>query len=402
MDHEVLPQTLLEAQMSKLGHVYKVEDLSVDALSGFFETFMAANQEIEQSLLMLDLDNNDANCIADLANAINAVHAALHQINRHELCELTQALINLLWAIKAKEIRFETILSDIILLAVDDVKTIVEAMLESKERCVLYDRLPQVCHAIDQIINVDDMYLDGVTKDALLLLDPTMEIIEPSISSTDSILNLFKSSEPDEEELVAYGVEENEDFVFFRVLCEPLETRANYWRGRSQRMLRLALKMNDQAGRPVDPTQLAAAVYIHDVGMALLPLEVINNSGKLEKEDLKLVKEHPRISYELLRYMKMWSPAAEIVLQHHERVDGTGYPGGLKDSDICEGAKILAIVDAIDARTNERVHSSLLKRPLLRAAMEIGKYSGNQFSPYWVDIFKDIFQQIRKYAIEHS
>ena len=164
-------------------------------------------------------------------------------------------------------------------------------------------------------------------------------------------------------------------------------------------MIRLALKMNDQAGRPVEPSQLAAAVYMHDAGMALLPLNVINSPDKLSEDDLNLVKEHPKISFELLRFMKPWAQAAEIVLQHHEKVDGSGYPYGLKEDEICEGAKILAIVDAIDARTHERVHSTLLKRPLLRAAMEIGKNRDNQFSSYWVDIFKEVFQQMRKNTV---
>lgn len=386
--------------MLKPDSVYEINTLSVDSLSGFYETFSEANLEIEQSLLMLELDNNDVNCIADLANAISTIHAAIHKIELHELGVLTQSLIDLLWAVKTRELRFETVLSDVILLAIDDVKTIVESMLESQKRCVLCDRLPRICSAIEQIAKVDEMYVESATKDALLLLDPTMEIIEPNISDSDSLINLFTNNAPDEEELAVYGVEENEDFVFFRGLSEPLETRAKYWRGRSQRMIRLALKMNDLAGRPVDSTQLVAAIYMHDVGMALLPLDVINCETKLHGSDLKLVKEHPKISFELLRFMKQWATAAEIVLQHHERMDGTGYPYGLKEGEICEGAKIIAIVDAIDARTHERAYTTMLKRPLLRAAMEIGKNSENQFSSYWTDIFKKVFQEMRKHVID--
>ena len=137
---------------------------------------------------------------------------------------------------------------------------------------------------------------------------------------------------------------------------------------------------------------------MHDVGMALLPLDVINSNDKLPENELKLIKDHPKTGFELLRFMKQWASAAEIVLQHHERVDGTGYPYGLQESEICEGAKIIAIVDAIDARTHERAHATMLKRPLLRAAMEIGKNSDKQFSLYWADIFKDVFQQMRKQA----
>ena len=64
-----------------------------------------------------------------------------------------------------------------------------------------------------------------------------------------------------------------------------------------QRMLRLALKMNDHAGRPVDPNQLAAAVYMHDAGMALLPLEVINADSDLSDPHLEQIKEHPKIGF---------------------------------------------------------------------------------------------------------
>ena len=94
--------------------------------------------------------------------------------------------------------------------------------------------------------------------------------------------------------------------------------------------------------------------------------------------------------------MKQWREAANIVLQHHERVDGKGYPFGLTEDEICDGAKIIAIVDAIDARTHERVFMTTQARPLLRAAMEIGKHVDTQFSEKWVDVFKAVFQQMRK------
>ncbi|HEX5637137.1 MAG TPA: HD domain-containing phosphohydrolase, partial [Gammaproteobacteria bacterium] len=143
------------------------------------------------------------------------------------------------------------------------------------------------------------------------------------------------------------------------------------------------------------------AVYMHDVGMALLPLEIINNVQPLSEEDLQQIREHPKFGFELLRYMKQWREAAYIVLQHHERMDGSGYPYGLKENEICEGAKILAIVDVVDARTHERNHASPQQQALLRAAMEIGKHSDTQFSTYWVDVFKNLFQEMRKQTVEN-
>ena len=153
--------------------------------------------------------------------------------------------------------------------------------------------------------------------------------------------------------------------------------------------------MNDQAGRPVDPNQLAAAVYMHDAGMALLPLELINSQNVLTDEQRDQIHQHTVIGYELMRYMHNWHEASLMVLQHHEQVDGKGYPYGLKEAEICEGAKIIAIVDMVDARSHERAHAMLLKRPLLRAAIELGKHSGQQFSEKWVNVFKEVFQEMR-------
>ena len=375
--------------------VYQVDTVDADALAHFFESYSTAYQEIEQALLMLELDPTDEQMLSDLDSAVQSIQHALENIGFNELICLTSTLSGLISAIKAHEVRFQTVISDILLLAVDDIKSILEKIIDGDQRCVMLQRMPRVCQTISSISQVDQFHQENVIKDTLLLLDPSTEILETT-SESASLSNLFDETPPDEEELAAYGVEENEDFVFFRHLSEPLETRAHYWVGRSQRMLRLALRMNDMADRPVDPNQLAAAVYMHDAGMALLPLDVINHSSNLSEEEIKQMKEHPRIGYELLRYMKQWKEAATIVLQHHERVDGSGYPYGLKENEICEGAKILAIVDAIDARTHERAHATMLKRPLLRAAMEIGKHADTQFSAKWVDVFKDIFHQMRK------
>ncbi|WP_394392914.1 HD-GYP domain-containing protein [Shewanella woodyi] len=82
--------------------------------------------------------------------------------------------------------------------------------------------------------------------------------------------------------------------------------------------------------------------------------------------------------------------AAQIVLQHHEQVDGAGYPNHLTGDKICDGAKIIAIADTFDARSHERAHHTLLKRPLVRTMNEINNFSGTQFDPYWVEIFNQV------------
>jgi len=382
--------------MLKSNTDYQVNTVDADSLARFFSTYASAYQQIEQALLMLELDNRDVSMLESIQQAVVRIRDALDKIGFKELLCLTNSMHHLVQSVIEKELAYQPQVSDIILQSIDDIKTILERIIDGDQRCVLLQRMSRICITMESIRDADGMHQDNVIKDTLLLLDPSTEVLEPSIPEETSLARLFEDTMPDEEELAAYGVEENEDFAFFKNLCEPLETRAHYWHGRSERMLRLALKMNDFAGRPVDPNQLAAAVYMHDVGMALLPLEIINSDQELNEDQREQVRQHPKIGFELLRYMKQWREAANIVLQHHERADGNGYPYGLTENEIIEGAKILAIVDAIDARTHTQNYQTLQQRPLLKAAMEIGKHSGVQFSAYWVDIFKSVFYEMRK------
>lgn len=381
--------------MSNQNPVHHVDAIGASALASFFANFNTSQQQIEEALMLLELAPDDG-LLEGMQKDISCIEQSLNDLGLDNLTTLTSTLNQLVEAIRQHQYSFETLLSDLILLAVNDIKMVIERMIDGEQRCVLIDRLPKICKSINAVSMADDYHRQTVIKDALLLLDPSMEIIESSITNNDTLLNLFSKESPDAEELAAFGVEESDDFIFFRSLSRPLETRAKYWDGRAHRMLRLALKMNDYAGRPVDPEQLAAAVYMHDAGMALLPLDIINSEQALTPEQQEEVKQHPVIAFELMRYMKSWREAATIVLQHHEQVNGKGYPYGLTENEICEGAKILAIVDAVDARTHERAHATLLKRPLLRAAIELGKYSAVQFSERWVNVFKDVFQEVRK------
>ncbi len=382
--------------MTKPTSNYVVDTLDASAIVGFFQQFSNIYQQIEQSLLMLEIDPADAEEISALMNSMDDIGHSLQKIEFNELARLTQSLNLLLQSISQAKLPFETVISDIILLAVNDIKSILEKIIDGTEHCVMLGRLPKVCEALELIGKTDFSHREQLIRDTLLLLDPSTEILIHDDNEDNYLADLFNNSAPDSMELASYGVEETNDFIFFRGLSEPLETRAKYWQGRSERMLRLALKMNDLADRPVDPNQLSAAVYIHDAGMALLPASIINATGELTPDQQIQVEQHPEVGYELLRYMKDWGEAAQIVLQHHERMDGKGYPDQLKENEICDGAKILAIADAVDARTHERAHVSLMKRPLLRAAMEISKQADSQFSAYWVDIFRQVFHQVRQ------
>jgi response regulator RpfG family c-di-GMP phosphodiesterase len=157
------------------------------------------------------------------------------------------------------------------------------------------------------------------------------------------------------------------DLRFFRTLARQLESRSPHFHGRTIRMLRLALATNLAAGKPVDPVQLEAAIYMHDIGMTLLPESIwLFTSGKLSESDKKALQAHP--------------------------ADGAGYPAGLTADRICAGAKILAMVDAFEAVMLKHTHRGQ-SRSMLRAIAEVNACD-NQFAEEWVAPFNSVVRQM--------
>ena len=182
-----------------------------------------------------------------------------------------------------------------------------------------------------------------------------------------------------------------DDLLFFLTLANQFEMRSPRFAGRSMRILRLALETNQMAGDPIDPLQLEAAIYMHDVGMMFLPESVWLRASALNAAEQRIMRAHPAHAAGLLSRMDGWWAAAEMVAQHHETSSGNGYPGGLKGEQICPGAKILAIVDAFEAvmlKHAERGH----KRSLLRAIAEVNACD-QQFAPEWIEPFNQVIRR---------
>lgn len=105
-----------------------------------------------------------------------------------------------------------------------------------------------------------------------------------------------------------------------------------------------------------DAQDLMMAGLLHDIGKITIPLKVLNKPGRLNEQERKIIQQHPLAGYELLRYGHFPEPILWAVLHHHERMDGSGYPGQLKKDEIPVFAKIIAVVDMYDAMTSKRVY----------------------------------------------
>ncbi len=139
------------------------------------------------------------------------------------------------------------------------------------------------------------------------------------------------------------------------------------------------------------------ASVLHDAGAIDVPFEILSKASRLTPEEFKIIRNHPAKSVELIRPVDFLKPVLPIILYHHEKYDGTGYPSGLKKEEIPLGARVMALVDAFEAMILGRPYKGTLT--LDEAVHEIKQNSGTQFDPKVVDSFCDLARQkkFRKY-----
>ncbi|HWC30230.1 MAG TPA: HD-GYP domain-containing protein, partial [Dehalococcoidia bacterium] len=129
---------------------------------------------------------------------------------------------------------------------------------------------------------------------------------------------------------------------------------------------------------------------LHDVGKIGVSDSILLKPGKLTDEEWTSMRQHPEIGYNMLKQVKFLQGAAEIILCHHERWDGRGYPRALHEEEIPLGARIFTVVDTFDSMTSDRPYRKALTT--LDALNEIMHHSGTQFDPRVVEAFLDIYE----------
>jgi len=170
------------------------------------------------------------------------------------------------------------------------------------------------------------------------------------------------------------------------VLCAALDIRDKLTHRHSQRVARMAIAMCRRLGLgESDITQLANAAVLHDIGKIGVADSVLSKPAGLDEKEWKEIRRHPELGYELLRGFDFLKEAAEIVVAHHERYDGAGYPRGLAGDEIPFAARIFAVIDAFDAMTSRRPYRDPLSRD--QAFKELLRNAGTQFDQRVVKAF---------------
>jgi HD-GYP domain-containing protein (c-di-GMP phosphodiesterase class II) len=134
---------------------------------------------------------------------------------------------------------------------------------------------------------------------------------------------------------------------------------------------------------------IRAAGLVHDIGKLSIPAEILSKPSALTPLEFGLVKAHAQTGYDILKGIIFPWPVAEMVLQHHERLDGSGYPQGLKGDEISLGAKVLAVADVVEAMASHRPYRAALG--IDAALREIRDHKGKLYDPDVVEACIQLF-----------
>jgi putative nucleotidyltransferase with HDIG domain len=177
-------------------------------------------------------------------------------------------------------------------------------------------------------------------------------------------------------------------------LGSAIEMRDPYTAGHQRRVAQLACAIATEMGLPDEQIEgLRLAGLIHDMGKMTVPAGILNRPGELSNFQWGLIKAHPQIGYDILKDLDFPWPLADIVLQHHERLDGSGYPQGLSDGEIMVEARILAVADVVVAMASHRPYRPA--RGIDAALEEISQNSGRLYDAEVVDACLKLFTEKR-------
>ncbi len=175
-----------------------------------------------------------------------------------------------------------------------------------------------------------------------------------------------------------------------QVMAQMVETRDPYIAGHQIRVAGLACVMAEKMEMSFEEIEtIRIAGILHDIGKIRIPIDILNRPGGILGAEYELLKIHPQIGFELLSGIPFEQPIAQIVYQHHEKLDGSGYPRGITEKDILIEAKILTVADVVEAMSSHRPYREALGQDY--ALEEITKNQGIQYDVDAVKVCKELF-----------
>lgn len=194
---------------------------------------------------------------------------------------------------------------------------------------------------------------------------------------------------------------ENMNHKIISALVRTIDAKDRYTNGHSLRVAEYSKEIARRMGKtPKEQETIYYAGLLHDVGKIRIPVDIINKPGKLTDEEYEQMKIHPVTSYHILKDAFEDEQVKNGAKFHHERYDGTGYPNGLKQTNIPEVARIVGVADAYDAMASNRSYRKYLPQDVIREEIEKGK--GTQFDPEIADVMLKMIDDDKDYSMKES
>lgn len=343
----------------------------------------------EKSITALDTNPENLehlNVVTEIVQEIKSRSLNEDIVIAAEFCSVIHSICNTLID---KKYQFIHLLSEVLLLSYDHLYDLINHLLQPNAN-FNDEQTKRIIAALIKIQDSNANHIQQDTENALQVLTSQFLILESNdrVSDLTEHVNEYSLPQKNTQIEIDRTFKLEKDMVFFRAFLNETSHRFPNIKSRCERIIPLALQMNHLGGEPVNNTQLEAAILLHDVGMSFIPESVLEKKANFTIADRALLHSHPVIIADMLVRMELWNEAAEIIRQHHEKLDGTGYPNKLVSDQICIGAKIIAILDAFDAMTNTRSDRPF-KKTILRAVREIVTNT-TQFDAYWAQIFVQV------------
>jgi len=179
-----------------------------------------------------------------------------------------------------------------------------------------------------------------------------------------------------------------------QALAVTIEMRDPYTAGHQRRVTQLASRIAQEMNLGEEEiVNIRLAGIVHDIGKIYVPVEILTKPGRLNDYEISMIRSHPRFGFDIIKETDLPKKIGEIILQHHERMDGSGYPAGLSGSEIHLESRILSVADVVEAMSSHRPYRPALG---LEAALEeIDQHKGFLFDPDVVDVCLDLFEEKR-------
>ncbi len=388
--------------------------LDIETLIGYRETFEQRHQGIEHLAISLEDNPHDLTPLPTLRSELKELWVGSTQLSLAPISENVEILVQA-FDFMIEHNAYPPAFSEYLLLLMDRLLAIARHVenhrsidLERAQRIhvslqyvilcksieELAERIPsaiaQVACEIPEVGNANakqsDVVLFDDTESAPEIFDDkpsgaeieTVELFIPtgSVDPFTEALDFIRSREEDP----------------LSLLGELSDRQSRHGTRHTLFLQELALAMNIMEGEPITHEALWAGICLHDIGLAHLS-DILEKPGKLTSEERDLIRQHP-IKGAAFADKIAYSPECKhVVLEHHERLDGRGYPFGLRGNEISDGGKIVAIVDSFHAMIATRPHKRHNKH-LLRAVSEINACAETHYDPRWVNVFN---QCLKKY-----